>query len=109
MLFQNEYIIKIQRKSFKTFSLKNTHTISTSIQPALIGIFTIEYQRQVMELKNDCPSQLQFNLQENNLQAGQLICPCVFSKAIHILLQNPVHYWRDSLQSQWQKVRQVQF
>lgn len=72
-------------------------------------IFTIEYQRQVMELKNDCPSQLQFNLQEYNLQAGQLICPRVFSKAIHILLQHPVHYWRDSLQSQWKNVRQVQF
>ena len=40
MLFQNEYITKIQRKSFRTFSLKNTHTICTSIQPALIGIYS---------------------------------------------------------------------
>ena len=84
-------------------------TICTSVPPALIAIFTIEYQRQLMELRNDCSSQLQFNLQECNLQAAQLICPRVFSKAIHILLQHPVHYWRNSLQSQWQKFRQVQF
>lgn len=64
MLFRNEYITKVRRKSFKTFSLEITHTKCTNIPPALIVIFTIEYQRQLMELRNGCSSQLQFNLQE---------------------------------------------